>query len=82
MCRNGEVLQMIMRLKAPGPYEVMLKKAEGNPTFSKISDNSLAAYPNSPLGRPKSGGPARSSSGSAIEGFLAWAKENGFDEVI
>lgn len=82
ICKNGEVLQMILRLNAPVPDEVVLEKAPGSPTFDKIRDSTLASYPNSPMGGPKLGAPARSSSGSAIEGFLVFARENGFDEVI
>jgi CRISPR-associated protein Cmr1 len=82
ICKNGEVLQMILRLKAAGPDEVVLEKATGKPTFKKIRDPSLASYPNSPMGGPKAGAPFRSPSGSAIEGFLAFAEENGFVEVI
>lgn len=81
MCRNGEVLQLILRLNAPSPNEVILKKAPGDPHFKKICDTKLANYPNSPLGSPKAGMPVRSSSGSAADGFLAFAKENGFQEV-
>ena len=81
VCKDGEVLQMIMRLNAPGPEKVVLKKTTGNPVFTKIQDPSLASYPNSPMGAPKAGAPVRSPSGSAIEGFLAFAKENGFIEV-
>ena len=82
ICKNGEVLQLILKLEATVPNEVVLEKAPGSPTFKKISDPALAKYPNSPMGSPKAGAPARSSSGSAIEGFLAFAEENGFMEVI
>jgi len=82
ICKNGEVLQMIMRLKAPGPDEVILEKAEGSPRFKKICDKSLASYPNSPMGRALTGDKPRSDSGPAIEGFLAYARESGFSEVI
>ena len=82
ICKNGEVLQLILKLEATVPKEVVLEKAPGSPTFKKISDPALAKYPNSPMGSPKTGVPARSSSGSAIEGFLVFAEENGFMEVI
>lgn len=82
ICKNGEVLQLILKLKATVPNEVVLEKAPGSPTFKKISDPALAKYPNSPMGSPKAGATVRSSSGSAIEGFLAFAEENGFVEVI
>ncbi|MFB3764603.1 MAG: type III-B CRISPR module RAMP protein Cmr1 [Methanotrichaceae archaeon] len=81
MCRNGDVLQLILKLNAPSPDEVVLEKANGNPHFKKIRDPTLASYPNSPLSSSKPGLPARSSSGCAIEGFLAYVKENGFVEV-
>lgn len=82
ICKNGEVLQLILRLNAPSPDEVVLEKASGSPHFKKIRDPKLANYPNSPLGSPKAGMPARSFLGSAVEGFLAFARENGFLEVI
>ena len=82
ICKNGEVMQLILRLNSPVPDEVILEKAPGSPTFDKIRDPTLAIYPNSPMGEPKTGAPARSPSGSAIEGFLAFAEENGFVEVI
>jgi CRISPR-associated protein Cmr1 len=82
VCKNGEVIQLILKLNSSSPDEVVLKKASGNPRFKKLRDPVLASYPNSPLGSPKAGAPVRSSSGSALEGFLAYAKENGFVEVI
>jgi CRISPR-associated protein Cmr1 len=81
-CQNGEVLQMVIRLNAFAPDEVVLEKAPGSPTFIKIRDPMLSRYPNSPLSEPKEGAPVRSSSGSAIEGFVAFAVENGFVEVV
>lgn len=81
MCRDGSVLQLILKLNAPSPDEAVLEKAKGKPSFKKISDPMLSSYPNSPLGSPKPGLPARSLSGSALEGFLAYAKENGFVKV-
>lgn len=81
VCQNGEVQQMIICLKANSPDEVVLKKASGSPKFKKIRDPMLSAYPQSPLGSPRPGQPARSPSGSAIEGFLAFAEENKFRVV-
>ena len=81
VCKNGDVIQLILKLNSSSPDEVVLKKASGDPRFKKLRDPALASYPNSPLGSPKAGAPARSSSGSALEGFLAFAKENGFVEV-
>jgi len=82
ICRNGAVLQMILRLRTQSVDEVILKKAPKSPKFKKIRDTTLATYPNSPLGSSKAGLPARSSSGSAVDGFLAFAEENGFVRVI
>jgi CRISPR-associated protein Cmr1 len=81
VCRNGEVQQMILCLRASSPDEVVLKKASGNPRFKKIQDPTLSSYPQSPLGSPRPGLPVRSPSGSAIEGFLAFAEENKFRVV-
>lgn len=81
-CRNDAVLQLILRLRVPPLDEVVLKKTSTNPKFKKISDPTLSTYPNSPLGSPGTGKPARAPSGSAVDGFLAFAKENGFSRVI
>jgi CRISPR-associated protein Cmr1 len=81
VCRNSEVQQMILCLRASSSDEVVLKKAPGSPTFTKIRDPTLNSYPQSPLGSSKSGVPVRSPSGSAIEGFLAYATENKFRVV-
>ena len=75
-------MQLILELNAPAPDEVVLEKAQGSPRFKKIRDPTLASYPNSPIGGPRTGAPAGSSSGSAIEGFLAFAEENGFVKVV
>jgi CRISPR-associated protein Cmr1 len=80
-CQNGDVQQMILCLSAAAPDEVVLKKASGSPKFRKIRDPIFSAYPQSPLGSPRAGLPARSPLGSAIEGFLAFAKENKFRVV-
>ncbi len=81
VCQNGDVQQMILCLNAMPPDEVVLKKASRSPKFRKIRDPMLSAYPQSPLGSPKAGMPARSPMGSAIEGFLAFAGENRFRVV-
>lgn len=77
-CRNGEVQQMILCLKADSPDEVILKKAPGNPRYGRIRDPMLSTYPQSPLGSLRMSLPVRSPLGSAIEGFLAFAEENKF----
>ena len=82
VCKNGSVLQMILRLRAQSLDEVVLKKTSKSPTFNKIHDPMLAAYPNSPMGSPAAGRPARAPSGSAVDGFLAFAQEKGFVKVI
>ncbi len=82
VCRNGAVLQVILRLRTQSVDEVILKKTPKSPKFKKIRDTTLATYPNSPLGSPKAGLPVRSSLGSAVDGFLAFAEENGFIRVI
>lgn len=82
ICRNGAVLQMILRLRTQSPHEVILKKAPSNPKFRKIIDPTLAAYHNSPMGSPGAGRPARAPSGSAVDGFLAFAQDSGFVKVV
>jgi CRISPR-associated protein Cmr1 len=81
ICANGEMVQMILRLKSPSVEEVVLNKAPHNPHFTNIRNPQLAKYQNSPLGIPKNGSPSRSPSGSALEAFISFAKENGFVEV-
>ncbi len=81
-CKDGSSFQMIMVLDAPKVIEVVLKK--NGDTFyktKKIRGEELGSYTNSPMGPPKPGFPPRSSSGSAIEAFIAFSKENGFIEV-
>jgi len=82
LCKNGSALEAILRLNTQSADEVVLKKTPKSPKFKKICDPTLATYPNSPLGRPIAAKPVRSPSGSAIEGFLAFAEENGFVKVI
>jgi len=81
VCQNGDVQQMILCLRAASPDDVILKNADRSARFKKIRDPMLSAYPQSPLGSPKPGLPARSPLGSAIEGFLSFAKENNFRVV-
>jgi len=81
VCQNGDVQQMILCLRAASPDEVILKNAGRSARFKKIRDPMLSAYPQSPLGSPKPRLPARSPLGSAIEGFLSFAKENSFRVV-
>lgn len=81
MCRNGDILQMIMRLDTPSVDKVILNNAPEDTPFSSIRGPNLAKYDGSPLGRPKPGAPLRSPSGSALEAFISFAKEKGFVEV-
>ena len=74
---NGNAVPLILRLKTVDLAGVDLRQ-EGqesvslpNPTY--VRDKSLADYTGSPL--------ARSPNGSALEAFLAFARENGFTEV-
>jgi CRISPR-associated protein Cmr1 len=83
--KNRQIASMILRLVTPPLDSVVFKASDrkDNETLDhgNIVDKRFAAYHNSPLGSPENGGPARSPKGSAIEGFLAYAKENGFQEV-
>ena len=48
---------------------------------SNVKNAVLSGYEMSPLSSPGQGNPARSGQGSALEGYLAYIKEQGFTEV-
>jgi CRISPR-associated protein Cmr1 len=79
ICANGASFQMIMCLKTPTLQEVVLKKTTHQPHFTIIQDPKLASYAKSPMGIPASGKVERSPSGSALDAFLAFAREKGND---
>ncbi|NCC59112.1 MAG: hypothetical protein EOM17_16075 [Synergistales bacterium] len=85
--KNGKAVSMILQLKTPPLETVALKFSSGRESVIKLFERKhivhqrFAAYSKSPLGTPKKGGAVRSPKGSAIEGFLAFARENGFQEV-
>ena len=70
---------MILQLRTPRLESVAL----GARVFQRdgIVHERFASYPKSPLGAPLGKNVKRSPGGSAIEGFLSFAKENGFQEV-
>ena len=70
---------MILQLRTPRLESVAL----GPKVFKRdgIVHERFASYPKSPLGAPLGKNVKRSPGGSAIEGFLSFAKENGFQEV-
>jgi CRISPR-associated protein Cmr1 len=74
--QNGKAIPLILRLQTPALTAVDLRKGTESlplPRTTSIRDPRLATYKNSPLGR--------SSAGSAIEAFLAFAQEQGFTKV-
>lgn len=79
ICADGTIFQIIMPLKTPVLGEVVLKKARNEPRSKIIRDSKLARYAKSPLGGSMPGRAPRSSSGSALEAFLAFAMEKGND---
>lgn len=79
ICANGTIFQMVMPLRTPILDEVVLKKTKGEPRSRTIRGSTLALYAKSPLGSPVPGKVPRSSSGSALEAFLTFAKEKGND---
>jgi CRISPR-associated protein Cmr1 len=75
--QNGKFVPFILRLKTPPLEGVDLRQGEQsvplpNPTL--IRGARLASYQNSPMQN-------RSSTGSALEAFLTYAKSEGFTEV-
>jgi CRISPR-associated protein Cmr1 len=82
---GNEALPMVLRLEAPGPQGLQLKfkDKEGKPVIrdlpaglKSVRRQAFTNYStNSPMGK------GRSTSGSALEAFIAFAKEGGFQEV-
>ena len=74
---NGEFVPLVLRLKTPALEGVDLREGERSlqlPQETLIRGGELAEHPDSPMH-------GRSSNGSAIEAFLAYAKSQGFEEV-
>jgi CRISPR-associated protein Cmr1 len=74
---NGKFVPLIVRLKTPALMGVDLRQEEQSLTLPQptvIRDPKLATYRDSPMKN-------RSSSGSALEAFLAYARSQGFTEV-
>ncbi len=74
--QSGKAVPLILQLRTHSLTGVDLRHHDHSvplPTTPTIRDPKLARYPNSPL--------ARSSTGSAIEAFLAFARSEGFTEV-
>jgi CRISPR-associated protein Cmr1 len=74
--QNGMAIPLILRLRTPELAGVDLRRGDTSlnlPTTTVIRDPRLSNYPNSPL--------QGSSSGSALEAFLAFARTEGFSEV-
>lgn len=83
--KDKKTASMILQLRTPPLEAVELRTSEGKTEVfhrNSIVDKRFASYPNSPLGEKTRGEGLRSKQGSAIEGFLVFAKENGFKEVI
>ena len=73
---NGKAIPLILRLKAPPLTGVDLRRGDASlaiPPTTVTSDARFSTYRDSPL--------AGSTSGSALEAFLAFARTEGFTEV-
>jgi CRISPR-associated protein Cmr1 len=82
--KDGKAASMILFLRTPPLEAVILQPSRGDENVfyrMDIVDKRFASYNKSPLGIPENGTLPRSAKGSAIEGFLSFAKENGFEEV-
>lgn len=74
---NGQFVPLVVRLKAPRPEGVDLRERERSLPLEKpvsVRDPKFAVYDNSPL-------KGRSRFGSALEGFINYARSQGFAEV-
>ncbi|MBI1747848.1 MAG: type III-B CRISPR module RAMP protein Cmr1 [Acidobacteria bacterium] len=73
---TNKAVVMVLRLAAPAPTALELKNKKKAPEIKArhIRRSELAAYQNSPMAN-------RSNDGSALEAFIAYAKEKGFKEV-
>ena len=74
--QSGKAIPLILELRTHSLTGVDLRLSDRSvplPTTTTIRDPKLARYPNAPL--------AGSSTGSAIEAFLAFARSEGFTEV-
>ena len=80
---NGRAVSLILRLATPELTDVQLHgKRLGDKPYGPASIRSpgFSGYKDSPMGAGTGGRP-RSAAGSALEAFLAFAKENGYREV-
>lgn len=80
--RQNQAVPAILRLSVADLDAARLEQMQGGSgtwtiAANQIQDSGLSTYPASPMG----GSPPRSTSGSALEAFLAYAKECGFEEV-
>lgn len=81
---SGRAVPMILLLRVPALASIEVDVRRGPPKrlgSRSIRGASLSSYARSPMEPPKPGEPPRSATGSAIEAFLAFAKEKGFREV-
>ena len=79
---DKRTVAMILQLRTPALESVALNALKGkefNFDRDAIVNKKFSSYINSPL--KGNGKEKRSEAGSAIEGFLSFAKENGFQEV-
>ncbi len=77
---GSKAVPMVLRLSAPQVNELELKKVDNPPKLGEINIRrpELANYKNSPMGSSDPGKkPQRSSSGSALEAFIAYVQEPG-----
>jgi len=76
---SSQALPMVLVLDAPPPEHLQLHFEAGGPASpqigpAEVSRHDLSTYSGSPMAR-------RSPSGSALEAFLAFAKEKGYQEL-
>ena len=79
-----QAVAMVLRLNTPGPESLALKHLDALHDLPPLEKNhiarlELADYAHSPMGHPPGRGPKRSAQGSALEAFIAFALEKGFE---
>jgi CRISPR-associated protein Cmr1 len=80
---SGRFVPIVLKLLGPHPTQAVLAELKTAKEIHRgpVRDPAVAGYNNSPLGPPSPGKPSRSADGSALEGFTAFVKDDGFAEV-
>lgn len=79
---SNQAVAMVVSLRTLSPAGLELENINNSPLLraDNIHRPDLARYPNSPMGSPAPNQPSRSTQGSALDAFLAYTLEQGFQE--